>query len=194
MLDDSKSMGGGPQGPPDTSQPAPLARIEDICRAYANGRERGLAVDPSTAQTFLEEIVKVYTNEELATAFRLGYEAGRAAAEVNQRIGGNIEEASALIESLQAYQMGLKAAGRIIVEDYKSPLASIILVQETADIYRANLGTPYCDAFVVIPRLLEFMQKHKQSSQTGLRYLQQIMDGSVRSTPVAFATRNDHHG
>lgn len=66
----------------NTTQP-----IEAICKANLAGYQRGLAIGPGLPAGTVAEMVKTYVNEELAAAFRTGFEAGqKAPAVVSMRV------------------------------------------------------------------------------------------------------------
>lgn len=58
----------------NTTQP-----IEDICKACLAGYQRGMAIGSGLSAGTIEEMVEAYVNEELAAAFRIGFEAGQDA-------------------------------------------------------------------------------------------------------------------
>lgn len=163
--------------------------IEIICAANAAGYKRGLAADPQFAQSFARESVKVYDSEDLKTAFQLGFQGGLKDGRSIQDVTLKPEVADALLTSLRSYQEGFKAALLLVIDDHSSVLEAVARAQEIGDHYQLSKGQPYCDGFRAILRVIQRVVKQPQVTAARLRILKQVEDGTLRSTPIVFATR-----
>lgn len=164
--------------------------IEDICKAHLAGYKRGLSANPELAQAFLRESVTVYHREDLKEAFRTGFQTGLEDGRAVQGVHLAPEVAEALLSNLRSYQEGFKTATLLVIDAPRSTLETVAQAQGIGDLYQANKGQPYCDGFRAILRVMQLVAKQpRRVVEARMRTLQQIEEGTLRSTPIAFATR-----